>query len=201
MRFSFKDGSGLDRVSTQMSVGHGFGNCFDNWDRGGHRGVVIIGGGVIVRGSSDQRDGSSLDLNRFSSFDRGSGGGNIRYIGVVSVGVVVVVAIIAIIASIIVVEPIVSVVVRVVAIVVVGSVVSISLSLSFGFSLGLRVSRSFGQTGLLQSTDSATVGSDAIMRGKRATGKGDTGRKSSDGGGGNGIGGKNGACGGGGHGY
>ena len=142
MRFSFKDGSGLDRVSTQMSVGHGFGNCFDNWDRGGHRGVVIVGGGVIVRGSSDQRDGSSLDLNRFSSFDRGSGGGNIRYIGVVSVGVVVVVAIIAIIASIIVVEPIVSVVVRVVAIVVVGSVVSISLSFgfSFGFSLGLGVS-------------------------------------------------------------
>ena len=137
MRFSFKNGSGLDRVSTQMSVGHGFGNCFDNWDRGGHRGVVIVGGGVIVRGSSDQRDGSSLDLNRFSSFDRGSGGGNIRYIGVVSVGVVVVVAIIA---SIIVVEPIVSVVVRVVAIVVVGSVVSISLSFGFGFSLGLGVS-------------------------------------------------------------
>ena len=137
MRFSFKDGSGLDRVSTQMSVGHGFGNCFDNWDRGGHRGVVIVGGGVIVRGSSDQRDGSSLDLNRFSSFDRGSGGGNIRYIGVVSVGVVVVVTIIA---SIVVVEPIVSVVVRVVAIVVVGSVVSISLSFGFGFSLGLGVS-------------------------------------------------------------
>ena len=139
MRFSFKDGSGLDRVSTQMSVGHGFGNCFDNWDRGGHRGVVIIGGGVIVRGSSDQRDGSSLDLNRFSSFDRGSGGGNIRYIGVVSVGVVVVVTIIAsVIASIVVIKPIVSVVVRVVAIVVVGSVVSISLG--FSFSLGLGVS-------------------------------------------------------------
>merc|ERR1719350_1471046 len=130
MRFSFKNGSGLDRVSTQMSVGHGFGNCFNNWDRGGHRGVVIVGGGVIVRGSSDQRDGSSLDLLRFSSFDRGSGG-NIRNIGVVSVGVVVV----AIIASIVVIEPIVSVVVRVVAIVVVGSIVSISLSFGFGFSL------------------------------------------------------------------
>merc|ERR1719291_802640 len=136
MRFSFKNGSGLDRMSTQMSVGHGFGNCFNNWGRGGHnRGVVIVGGGVIVRGSSDQRDGSSLNLIRFSSFDRGSRG-NIRNIGVVSVGVVVV----AIIASIVVIEPIVSVVVRVVAIVVVGSVVSISLSLGFGFSLGLGVS-------------------------------------------------------------
>jgi hypothetical protein len=118
-----------------MSVGHGFGNCFNNWDGGGHRGVIIVGGDVIVRGSSDQRNGSSLDL-RFSSFDRGSGGGNIRYIGVVSVGVVVV-AIIAIIASIVVVEPIVSVVVRVVTIVVVGSVVSISLSFGFSFGLGL----------------------------------------------------------------
>jgi hypothetical protein len=185
-----------------VGVGHGFGNCFNNWERSGHRGVVIVGGGVIVRGSSDQRYRSRLDLNRFSSLDRGSGG-NIWNIGVVSVGVVVVaiVASIVVVASIVIVEPVVSVVVRVVAIVVVGSVVSISLSLSFGFSLGLRVSRSFGQTGLLQSTDSATVGSDAIMRGKRATGKGDTGRKSSDGGGGNGIGGKNGACGGGGHGY
>jgi len=120
-----------------MSVGHGFGNCFNNWDRGGHRGVVIVRGGVIVRGSSDQRDGSSLDLYRFSSLDRGSGGGNIRNIGVVSVGVVVVVTIIA---SIVVVEPIVSVVVRVVAIVVVGSVVSISLSFGLGFSLGLGLS-------------------------------------------------------------
>ena len=74
MSISFKDGSGLDRVSTQMSVGHGFGNCFDNWGRGGHnRGVVIVGGGVIVRGSSDQRNGGSLDLGlRFSSLDRGT---------------------------------------------------------------------------------------------------------------------------------
>ena len=38
------------------------------------------------------------------------------------------------------------------------------------------------------------------MGGEWATGKGDTGRKSSDGGGGYGIGGKNGACGGSGHG-
>ena len=95
MRFSFKNGSGLDRMSTQMSVGHGFGNCFNNWGRGGHnRGVVIVGGGVIIRGSSDQRNGSSLDLIRFSSLYRGSGGGNIRNIGVIgirmSVGTIVV---------------------------------------------------------------------------------------------------------------
>ena len=126
-----------------MSVSHGFGNCFNNGYRGGHRSVVIVGGGVIVWGSSDQRDGSSLDLNRFSSLYRGSGG-NIRNIGVVSVGVVVVaiIASIVVVAAVVVVEPVVSVVVRVVAIVVVGSVVSISLSLSFGFSfsLGLGVS-------------------------------------------------------------
>ena len=73
-----------------MSVGHGFGNCFDNWGRGGHnRGVVIVGGGVIVRGGSDQRNRGSLDLFSLSSLDRGSGG-DIRYIGVVSIGVVIV---------------------------------------------------------------------------------------------------------------
>merc|ERR1712217_652416 len=148
--FSFKNGGGLDGVSSQMSIGDCFGNTFHN--RGGGSNHGGRGGNV---GSSNIGSRSSLNFNfyGFSSFDsyRGSGS-NIWVVGIgISITSIVVVRGV--------IEPIVIVVVGVVTIstIVVSKVVS---SLCFG------VSFTFGQTGFLQGTDSATVRGNAISGGE-----------------------------------
>jgi hypothetical protein len=170
--FSFENSSRLNGVGSQMSVGDRFGNLLHNGCRGSDHGGVVnhrggsghIGSGNIrsVSGSGNQRSRSSLNFNldRFSSLDshRGSWGGNI---GVV--GIRITVSAVSVVVSPVV-EPIVIVVVRVVTVVsvVIVSVVISSLCLSFC----LRVSLTFGQTSLLQGTDSASVSGNAIVRGE-----------------------------------
>merc|ERR1712217_263381 len=156
--FSFKNGGGLDGVSSQMSIGDCFGNTFHN--RGGGSNHGGRGGNV---GSSNIGSRSSLNFNfyGFSSFDsyRGSGS-NIWVVGIgISITSIVVVRVV--------IEPIVIVVVGVVTIstIVVSKVVS-SLCFGLSFSLSLGVSFTFGQTGFLQGTDSATVRGNAISGGE-----------------------------------
>merc|ERR1739844_546745 len=171
--FSFENSSRLNGVGSQMSVGDRFGNLLHNGCRGSDHGGVVnhrggsghIGSGNIrsVTGSGNQRSRSSLNFNldRFSSLDshRGSWGGNIG-----AVGIRITVSAVSVVVSPVV-EPIVIVVVRVVTVVIVSVVIS-SLCLSLCLSFCLRVSLTFGQTSLLQGTDSASVSGNAIVRGE-----------------------------------
>jgi hypothetical protein len=200
MRFSFKNGSGLNGVSSQMGVGHRFGNLLHNGGRGSnHRGVVNHRGGSsmcnvrsssirssnvrsgsirssnIRSGSGNHRGGSGLNFNRFNRFnsDRGSRGS----IGVIGIRITVT----TIVVIRVVVESVVTVVVAVVTIsIIVVAIVISGFGLSLGFSLG--VSFTLGQTGFLQSFDSATVGGDTIMRSEGAMGNSYTSGNTGNGG-------------------
>merc|ERR1711997_1424115 len=74
-----------------------------------------------------------------------------------------------IVVAIVVVESIVVVVVRIVAVAIVVVVSVVISSLGFGLCFGLGVSFTLSQTGLFQSTDSATIRSDTIIRSERAS--------------------------------